>query len=147
MTNSVTAMERGERGGKGWSVPWGATAAFENGRWPCQILSQHHRRKVPFFLLGARTWLYDKIPNLKHFSVGCSAPITFFRWVLEPQSTRELYAYGVNQPATNLHRHRYKLTCHDVTACDKRWKSRIRDNDARWLNVDWLIRKHSRYPL
>ncbi len=27
-------------------------------------LSSRHRRKVPIFLLGARTWLYDKIPNL-----------------------------------------------------------------------------------
>jgi len=37
MTNSVTVMERGEQGGKGWCVSWGATAPFENDRWLCQI--------------------------------------------------------------------------------------------------------------
>jgi hypothetical protein len=26
---------------------------------------------------------------------GCSAPMTFFEWVLEPQRTHELYAYDV----------------------------------------------------
>jgi hypothetical protein len=47
----------------------------------------------PHYTFLIRNDLVQRYFNDYYEMDGCSAPMTFFEWVLEPQRTHELYAY------------------------------------------------------